>query len=77
MNYRGPIPEDLWEVLQATHKKPLALQGDYARQHAQTVAMAASMGLISIISPDGSGLHHHWRLTAAGITALAHKEHLE
>lgn len=77
LHYHGPITDDLWLVLRTCWKRPLSLQCDFARQNAREVALAASMGLISSIDPDGRDYRHHWRITAAGITALEHKELME
>ncbi len=71
----NPLPEDLWEVLERAWRVPIALQSDYARQHALTVALSASLGWLSTLEPDGSTYYPHWRITAQGLTALENREH--
>lgn len=39
------------------------------------VALAASLGWLTTISPDGQTYTRQWRLTAAGLQALYQKEH--
>lgn len=77
LNYTGDVPEELWAVLLHAWKRPISLQSDYARQNAMGVALAASMGLLSTIKPDGGGYTSYWHVTAAGITALHYKEHIK
>ena len=56
-------------LLQQVYLKPLAVQGDLARREAATVAMAASMGLISTqIDPHTFG--RDWRITNKGLLLL-------
>lgn len=77
LNYTGDVPGELWAVLVAAWKRPLALQSDYARQNSQAVALAASMGLLTTIKPDGSGFTPYWHITASGLTALSYKDLLK
>lgn len=75
--YHGPIPPDIWLLLHHAHDTGgFALQSDVARGVSQLVALAASCGWLSVISPDGSSYEPKWRITAAGLTALQHKDHL-
>lgn len=74
MNYHGPLPEDLWQVLKHCWKGGISLQSDFARAHSSTIALAASCGWLSTIDPGGKTYRGQWRLTAAGITALDNKE---
>jgi len=76
VNYRGEVPEELWLVLRTAWGRPISIQSDFARRYAVEVCLAASMGLVSTIKPNGSGYTTQWRLTSAGITALEHKEKL-
>lgn len=59
---------DVLCVLQACHDKPVSIQGDYARGHAQSLCAAASMGLISTAGERGYG--RNWRVTVEGLQAL-------
>lgn len=77
LNYTGDVPAELWEVLVAVWKRPLSLQSDYSRQNSLMVALAASMGLISTVKPDGSGYTAFWHLTTSGLTALSYKDLLK
>lgn len=77
LNYTGDVPEELWAVLLHAWRRPLALQSDFARQNSVGVALAASMGLLSSIKPDGTEYTTCWHVTAAGITALHYKEHIK
>lgn len=76
MTFTGPLPDDTWPVLKHAWKwGGIALQSNFARQHATTVALMASQGWLSTIDPDGTAYRGHWRLTQAGLTALGNKEH--
>ena len=73
--YLGPLPEDIWEVLTvAGETKGLSLQGDFTRLHASTVALCASGGWLTTISPDGHTYSTNWRLTASGQALLENSE---
>lgn len=76
IRYTGHIPEDLWVILRACWKRPIKLQSDLARQYPVEVGLAASMGLISTLDPDGSNYNTTWRITAAGLSALEAKEYM-
>lgn len=72
--YAGELPADIWHVLKAAWRKGIALQGDFARNHASSLALAASQGWVSVISPDHHSYEQRWRITMAGQTALNFKE---
>jgi len=73
--YHGPIPEALWDVLEYAHScGGITLQSDFARAVSADLALAASCGWVSTIDPDGRAYNKRWRITAAGLTALQHKE---
>jgi hypothetical protein len=72
MHFRGPLPAGLWAVLGAAHASYISVQSDFARAHSTELALAASMGWITTISPDGGSYGGRWRITAAGLTALEH-----
>jgi hypothetical protein len=57
------------DLLQRIYIKPLAIQSDTARRQADTLAMAASLGLITTqISPYEFG--REWRITNRGLLLL-------
>ena len=70
-----PMPDDhLRALLHRIYLRPLALQSNTARRHAATVAMAASLKLITTqIGPHEFG--REWRLTTAGLLLLNDEEH--
>lgn len=70
LRYRGDYPEELWAVLQLAHSRYISVQGDHARLYAPEVALAASLGWLSNVAPDGASYSNKWRITASGLTAL-------
>lgn len=70
MPYLGEIPEDLWHVLQEAWDQPIYIASNFARQHRHEVALAASIGWISNVRPDGLSYSPCWHLTHAGALAL-------
>lgn len=48
----------------------MAVSGDWARSTASETALAASMGLITNIDPDGSQYGNRWRVTPKGLHVL-------
>ena len=59
----------LIDVLRLAWTEPFALQSDFARAHADIVAMAASDGLIT--TKIASGLYgRRWLITEAGLRHL-------
>jgi hypothetical protein len=78
LNYHGPLPAAFWPVLKHAWKYGgITLQSDYARSNALHLALAASMGWLSTIDPDGKSYRGQWRITTAGLTALQNKENFE
>lgn len=74
--YHGDYPEPLFEILEAAHEVGgISIQSDLARAHALYVALAASIGWLSTVDPEGYQFGGRWRLTPAGLTALYNKEH--
>lgn len=75
--YHGPLPNYMFDLLEyARYNGGISLQSDLARAASHTVALAASCGWLSVISPDGATYERKWRITAAGLTALQHKDHM-
>lgn len=56
---------------------PPSISSNYARARAPFIAMAASLGWITIIAPDGHSLSHHWHVTKEGLTALQNRNIME
>lgn len=74
--YGGAYPTELWGLLElAWERGGLTVQSDWCRAMAVQVGLAASLGWLSTIAPDGRSYGPRWRLTAAGLQALSHKEH--
>lgn len=73
--YTGPIPDELWAILRHVWEHPLAIDTDYARQHKTTVALGASMGWLSTITPSGKTYGRRWHITTEGLNALRWKDH--
>lgn len=69
-HYRGEYPPQLWAVLSICHERYISIQSDWARALAPEVALAASLGWVSNIDPDGLHYTKQWRITPAGLTAL-------
>jgi hypothetical protein len=69
-HYRGDYPAQLWLVLNLAHERYISVSGDWARSLASEVALAASLGWLSNIAPDGQTYSNKWRITPAGLTAL-------
>lgn len=77
------VTDSLGEVLQRAWIAPFSTKSDFARQYANEVALAASVGLISVevlpetygtnwlITPNGLTLHH--QMVESGVEELAHE----
>lgn len=72
--YHGPIPAGLWDVLSQAHEGGISVQSNFARSYSLEVALAASLGWVSTITPTGLAYSRVWRITMAGLSALQHKE---
>lgn len=72
MGYRGTLPAPLWETLQRAWESPFAIASNYAREAKHYVALGASLGYLSNITPDGLGYDNYWHITAEGEYALRH-----
>lgn len=72
--YFGEIPEEIWEVVDRAWYDPPSISSNYSRERAQFVALAASLGWISIIAPDGHSLSRSWHVTAPGLSAFKNKD---
>lgn len=73
VGYLGPIPADMWELLETVWESPLAVSSNIAREHAPLVALAASLGWLSTVQPSGQSYGRLWRITAEGLVALRHR----
>lgn len=72
--YFGPLPDELWEVIDRAWYDPPSIQSNYSRERAQFIALAASLGWITIIAPDGLSLSRSWHVTFEGLTAYRNKD---
>ena len=70
MPYLGPIPDEVWEVLLSAWDLPIYIASNFARAQRHAVALAASIGWISNIAPDGLDYSDRWHLTHSGAQAL-------
>lgn len=73
-SYHGPVPRKLWDILRVSWEQGLAVQSNYAREHASEVALAASMGFISTVSLDGRKYQRVWNVTHEGVVAFTNRE---
>ena len=72
--YFGPMPDEVWGVMDRAWFDPPSISSNYARENAQVLALAASLGWITIVAPDGKSLSRSWHVTVAGLTAYRNKE---
>mgnify|MGYP000415686488 CR=1 FL=1 len=56
-------------VLQEAYKAPFSPKSNFARYHADDVAIASTDGLLSVMVP-GVGFSRRWRVTVEGLIAL-------
>lgn len=75
--YTGELPAGIWSILENIWVAPIGISGDHSRTYAREIALLASIGWISTVSPDGKTFGRTWHITAAGFTALNNREHLE
>lgn len=62
----------VWKALTRAWEAPFRIESNYAREKRWAVAFAASVGWISVVSPDGLSYGREWRVTAEGLVALEH-----
>ncbi len=70
--YTGPLPEDLWLVLETAWQVGIAVSSNFARHYSAEVALAASLGWVSSISLDGLAYTRTFNITAEGVSAYQH-----
>ncbi len=75
--YFGPMPMEVWDVLDKCWFDPPSISSNYARERAPFIALASSLGWITIIAPDGLTLSRSWHVTYHGLSAYQNKEKLE
>lgn len=73
VGYLGPIPEDVWTLLEIAWETPIAVSSNLAREHAPLIAFAASLGWLSTIQPNGQAFSRLWRITSEGLVAFRHR----
>lgn len=71
IGYSGKLPEDTLQVLMDAWDQPIYVASNYARQHLTTVALCASLGWLSTVTPDGRDFDRRWHLTSAGFNTLS------
>ena len=73
----GGYPEEIWEVVDRVWYDPPSISSNYSRANAPHFALAASLGWITIIAPDGKSLSRSWHCTFEGLTALRNRTLME
>ncbi len=66
------LADALWDVLNRAYNEGMTVQSDFARQNAQGVAAAASMGYLT--TAYGGGYGRVWRVTGLGLKWLEEDE---
>lgn len=56
------------EVLDTAWTASISIASNYARAHLTTLALAASLGWVSTVHPDGQAFTREWRITASGLS---------
>ena len=74
--YTGLLPIAVWEVLEQASRGGFTTSSNFARAYAAEVALAASIGWISILIGT-TNYAPSWHITTAGATALVHKEEMQ
>jgi hypothetical protein len=69
------LNDHLYEVVHEAYLNQFTVQSNYAREHSQEVASAASLGLISTLeAPMVFG--RQWRVTGVGLQFIRNGGHL-
>jgi hypothetical protein len=67
----GSLEQLPLEAVREAYRDPLALKGDYARANASMVALAASLGLLTVLWPCADDHYTNaWRPTPKGLRVL-------
>lgn len=74
VGYFGPLPDNIWTVLRVAHAAGFSISSNFAREYSTEVALASSVGWISVVSLDGGGYSRTWRITLEGLAAYR-REH--
>jgi len=74
--YFGPVTAEVWKVLSRAWDEPFYLSSNYAREHAIATALAASIGWITNVTPDGLNYTRTWHVTLEGLNALRNRSNL-
>ena len=65
-------PLDLTTTLSAAWRRGFSVKSNFAREHAQAIAAAACLGLITTQSlPRGDTFGRTWLITAKGLSQLS------
>lgn len=60
----------MWEILSYAWDGPFFISSNFARENTIPIALAASLGWLSNIQPDGRAFSRKWHLTAEGLYAV-------
>lgn len=72
VGYRGVVHAWVWLALTKCWHDGLRIESNYAREKRWAISFAASVGWISVVSPDGLSYGRTWRITTEGLMALQH-----
>jgi hypothetical protein len=61
---------EVFHVLRKIAGEPISVASNFARDHAVSVALAASIGWITVVEPDGGTYSRIWKMTLPGLHAL-------
>lgn len=73
---KGSPPTEVWDVLDRAWAEPFSVSSNFAREQAQAVAIASSLGWITCLTLDGTEFTRRWCITAAGAVAIQSKDKL-
>lgn len=64
-------------MLLEVYVRPVFLQSDYAREHAQALAAAASLGWVSSLNLKTKSFGRVWLITPEGMIAMSNRDHYQ
>lgn len=72
--FLGRISASTYMVTERAHVVGFSVSSNMAREFAHEIALAASMGWISIVQLDGKKALRYWNITHEGLVALQHRD---
>jgi hypothetical protein len=69
IGYVGPVPPEVWPLLRLAHEQGFAVSSNTAREYAVEVALAASLGWLSVVTLEGDSYTRIWNVTMEGLSA--------